>query len=559
MKEISKITHKVDFCVVGGGMAGVCAAISAARHGAKVVLMQDRPMLGGNASSEIRMWICGAHGKDRRETGILEEILLENFYRNTGLKYTVWDTVIYEKVKSEANITLLLNCTCLDAKCENEKIQSVKGWQMTTQTFHTVEASIFADCSGDSILAPLTGADFTFGRESKEVFGEQMAPDVSDEKTMGNSCIIEIRETNSPKQFIKPKWAYTYKNDSDLPEASHNLWSNFWWIEGGGNGDTIKDAEENRDELLKIAYGVWDHFKNQGDHGFENWELDWIGVLPGKRESRRYLGDIVVRQQDVQSGGHFDDVVAYGGWSIDNHDPNGFYHRDGQQDVHEPAESPWGIPYRSLYSRNIDNLMFAGRNISVSHVALSSSRVMATCAVCGQAVGTAAAIATSCNIMPKDIDVHKLQDKLRDDDCMIPFSTRKISDLSKNAEITHEKARTGIERGDDERVILKLNEKVTYTLTSPKKISEVRIVFDSNLNRPYDNMPCRVQLNEEKYKLPKTLVKDFNIIADGKVVFEYKNNRQRLVKIPLDIMASQISLQPIATHGEEFAAIFRLK
>ena len=155
-----------DLCVIGGGLAGMCAAVSAAREGASVVLMHERPVLGGNASSEIRMWICGAQGKNNRETGIIEEIALENLYRNPTKNYAVWDTVLYDFVKREKNITLLLNCSCLDAKCENNKILSVKGWQMTSETFHTVYAKYYADCSGDSILAPLTGAKFMLGREA---------------------------------------------------------------------------------------------------------------------------------------------------------------------------------------------------------------------------------------------------------------------------------------------------------------------------------------------------------------------------------------------------------
>ena len=145
-------THRVDFCVVGGGMAGLCAAVAAARRGAKVALMQDRPVLGGNASSEIRMHVCGAHGKNNRETGILEEIQLGNFYRNPTLNYSIWDSVLYEKVRFEPNITLLLNCSCTSAQMDGPNITSVRGWQLTTETWHTVEAKLFADCSGDSIL-----------------------------------------------------------------------------------------------------------------------------------------------------------------------------------------------------------------------------------------------------------------------------------------------------------------------------------------------------------------------------------------------------------------------
>lgn len=216
-------THKVDLCVVGGGMSGLCAAIAAARNGAKVALMQDRPVLGGNASSEVRMWICGAHGKNRRETGILEEIHLENHYRNPRQNYSIWDSILYEKARFEENITLLLNCSCNDLSMDGHRITSIRGWQSTTYTWHTVEADLFADCSGDSILAPMSGADVRMGRESKAEYGESIPPDKADDKAMGMSLLIQPRETNQPHEFIPPKWANTYETDDDLPHRGHNL------------------------------------------------------------------------------------------------------------------------------------------------------------------------------------------------------------------------------------------------------------------------------------------------------------------------------------------------
>ena len=170
------VVHRADLCVVGGGLAGMCAAIAAARHGVRVALMHDRPVLGGNASSEIRMWICGARGENNRETGIIEEIALENLYRNPLRNYSMWDTVLYDKVRHEDNVALILNCSCTDLQMDGNRIRSVKGWQLTTQTWHTVEADLFADCSGDSILAPLSGAQFRMGREARREFGEDIEP-----------------------------------------------------------------------------------------------------------------------------------------------------------------------------------------------------------------------------------------------------------------------------------------------------------------------------------------------------------------------------------------------
>ncbi|MBQ2255833.1 MAG: FAD-dependent oxidoreductase, partial [Clostridia bacterium] len=222
------LTYTADLCVVGGGLSGLCCAIAAARHGIKVVLVQDRPVLGGNASSEIRMWVCGANGENNREGGIIEELMLENYYQNPGLKFPIWDSVLYEKAMAEPNLTLLLNSSCLDATMDGERIVSIKAWQSNAETFHTVYATYFTDCSGDSILAPLSGAKYTYGREAKSDFGESIPPDAADKKTMGMSCLFQIRETDHPVKFTPPAWAYTYPTDADLPYKSHHKDSNFW-------------------------------------------------------------------------------------------------------------------------------------------------------------------------------------------------------------------------------------------------------------------------------------------------------------------------------------------
>ena len=553
---MKNLSHDVDFCVVGGGLAGLCAAVAAARRGAKVAIMQDRPMFGGNASSEIRMWICGAHGKDNRETGIVEEIMLENYYRNPGCKYPIWDTVVYETAMQEPNIKMFLNCTCIDAQMEGDTIKSVKGWQMTTETYHTINAKYFADCSGDSILAPLTGAKFMLGREAKSDFNERIPPDVADKKTMGMSCLIQFRETPSKVEFIPPEWAYKYPTNDDLPEADHTLTTNFWWIEVGGTQDSIHDTEELRDELLKIAYGVADHVKNHGDHGADNWELEWIGILPGKRESRRYTGKYIITQDHVESGGNTDDIIGFGGWTMDDHFPEGFYYRDGHTTIFHPAPSPWEIPFGSLHSVNIKNLMFAGRNISATHAAMSSSRVMATCAVVGQAVGTAAAmlVLEDAPSSIDDIDIKQLQQMLMFDDCWIPWQQREISPLTKKAAANSEQARNGIDRGDDNCWIGKEGESLVYRFDTPQKLSSIRLIFDSDLNRDYLNMPCSYPLVQPKYKVPATLIKEYKIILsleDGsKKEIHVPNNRQRFVlHQEINAVITAAELVPISTHG----------
>ncbi len=566
-----EIKHEVDFCIVGGGMSGLCAAIAAARHGAKTILMQDRPVLGGNASSEIRMHICGAHGAGMRETGILEEILLKNHYRNAGCNWAIWDSILYEAAKFEPNLTLILNCSCNEAQMDGNRIQSVKGWQGTAETWHTVEAKYFCDSSGDSILAPLSGADFRIGREAKDEYDEDLGRDVADKMTMGLSCLIQGRETDSPKAFIPPDWAYTFKTDEEMNKRGHGIQgTNFWWIEVGGIYDSIHDTEEMRDELLKIAFGVWDHIKNYGDHGAENYELDWIGFLPGKRESRRYLGDHMITQNDVRAEGKFDDLVAYGGWSMDDHHPEGFHHK-GAPTIFHKAPSPFGIPYRSLYSRNVENLFCAGRNISATHMAMSATRVMATCSMMGQAVGTACGIANREGCGPRGVHekhIGELQQTLMADDCYLPWHVRDVADVSKTASLTAPEGdpdalRNGVDRpvGDDTNAWEgSCGTAIEYQLNSDTELDTAHLVFDSNLDRPWKNMPHGVPLGGNDRPVPETMVKAFRLEARtaGKweTVCEEDNNFQRLVKVPLSAKASAVRLTPLATWGAEQARLF---
>ena len=282
--------HQADLCVVGGGMAGLVAAVAAARRGAKVVLVHDRPVFGGNASSEVRMWVCGAHGRHRKETGILEEIQLANLQRNPEGLYSVWDSVLFEFGLMTPGLTSLLNASVNNATMEAGRLTAVDAWQLTTQTWHRVEAAYFIDASGDSILAPLSGAETRVARESREAFGESLAPKSADLCTMGNTLLLQLEETPREQSFSPPAWAYRFDDSTNLPSrVGDGIGHNFWWLELGGLQDTIGDAETIRDELLKTGWGVWDYMKNIGPQAerLRNWRLRWLGSLPGKRENRR--------------------------------------------------------------------------------------------------------------------------------------------------------------------------------------------------------------------------------------------------------------------------------
>ncbi|RKN85381.1 FAD-dependent oxidoreductase [Paenibacillus ginsengarvi] len=391
---------QTQLLVAGGGMSGVAAALAASRNGIRTVLVQDRPVLGGNASSEIRMNVSGSSVRGRaletesRESGIVEEIMLECAVRNPQRCANMLDLILYEKCREEPNLTLMLNACVVGVRMDGSRIVSALVNRESTEHFFDIEAELFADCTGDGRLGFEVGAQYTTGREAASEYGESFASDDRDVYRLGSSLLFTTKDMGRPMPFVPPKWIRRF-TEEDLRFRSHPTWEyGYWWVEYGGMRDTIKDNESIRDELLAIMLGVWDHIKNSGFHPeSENWALDWFGFVPGKRESRRFIGQHMLRQSDLEQAVDFPDTVAYGGWSMDIHHPGGIEATKEKPNIHPYTPYMYGIPLRSLVSTNIANLLFAGRNISATHVAFSSTRVMATCALMGEALGTYAALA----------------------------------------------------------------------------------------------------------------------------------------------------------------------
>lgn len=587
---LERKTLTADLCVVGGGMAGICAAIAAARGGASVVLMQERPVLGGNASSEIRMWVCGAHGENNRETGIIEEIALENLRRNPTKNFYIWDTVLYDFVLREKNITLLLNCACMDAVVEegnladgrDRRITSVTGYQMTTQRFIEVRAAHYADCSGDSILAPLTGALYREGREGKHDFGEPTYVESPDKLHMGMSCLIQGRETDRPVAFTPPPFSLklTERDFRHRSPSMDSSYENFWYLELGGNRDAIGDTEEVAGDLRALAMGTWDYVKNSGRYNADNWELEFFGFLPGKRESRRMVGEYIITANDLLENTRFPDTVAYGGWPIDDHYPDGFYH-EGRPNTNILPERPYSVPYRALYSKNVENLFFAGRNISMTHFAMSSMRVMATCALLGQAVGTAAALATRYGLTPHGVytqRLEELQSALMDADCFLPAMARPVGEVCRRAVLVDKNGAPvangdALKNGQDRPNIhygttacglsIPNGEGVEYRFDTPTAVESVHLTFDSDLDRttlPGDKCEqehatrANVRLDSPQFHLPLTLCKAFRLEADTpdgvEVLLDVDGNALRAyhVKVGRDDITA-IRLIPLENYG----------
>lgn len=540
-------THELscDVLVAGGGPAGVPCAIAAARGGATVVLCQDRSVLGGNASSEVRMHIVGANGTGRfdrgqplrteaREGGIIEEIRLEAAVRNPQRSASMFDLILYEKCRAEPNLTLLLNTAVTGvslAPDNSRQIDLALAERPSTEDRFRIRARVFVDCTGDGRLGYEAGAPLMRGRESRDQFGESLAGETADSFQLGSTILLTARKHDRPMPFVAPRWVRTFtRHDLRLrlyavpgdEDPAHEY--GYWWAEWGGTLDTIKQNEVIRDESLAITLGIWNHIKNgppgtlpgEDPFGASHWALDWLGFLPGKRESRRFIGQHVLTQNDVQHSRAFADAIAYGGWALDLHPPQGVDAPDEPPCQQHEVDWLYDIPLRCCVSRDLDNLMFAGRNISASHVAFSSTRVMATCAVVGQGVGTAAAIAAKRGLPPGKLADHDdaiqaiAQQLLRDDAYLIGRCHDEPSDLAKSARITASSSQPG---GEPEQVVTGHTRSVHGERGAPPdrncpgshrwmsdpatglpawiqldweypvQLSEVRLIFDTGLHR----------------------------------------------------------------------------
>lgn len=446
-----------DLVVVGGGIAGTTAAISAARNGVKVALVHERSMLGGNSSSEVKLVpenIAG-HRAWVKEMGIHDEFHTEERVRDhqvgrEGLMNCHWDLVLYEKVILEPNITLFLNThmhrvTMRDAG----RIDSVYCIQLGSERTFTLRASLFLDATGDGVLAHRAGAECRWGREARSEYGEEAAPETPDEKKMGSTLFFRAVDTGRPVHFVRPEWAAEFPTEDDLYKRGHShVEGGYWWIEVGTPYHQIHDNNAITHEALRQLLGVWDHIKNRGDHGAGNYGLEFVGWWPYKRECRRIMGDYVITQQHIQDPKPLDDAVAYGAWSIDIHTQGGVLARDqipcpplrSDEYWDEVSTYPYGIPLRALYSKNVENLMMAGRPISCSYVGFSSSRVLSTGCIVGQAAGVAAAVCTQRGTTPRIVarqHAREVQQLILRQDGHIPGVLNEDSnDLARQAKVS---------------------------------------------------------------------------------------------------------------------------
>ena len=602
-----------DIVVVGGGMAGLCAAISAARHGANVALVHARPVLGGNASSEIRIHISGADQSlrqtDYAESGLLYELMLENKSRNDTFNYSIWDMVLFEAAKNEKNLTVYLNCPMFDCSVDGDIITSISCFQETTELTLKISAPLFVDATGNGTLGYFAGADYTQGSESNKEYGEPHAPDQPNNERMGNTILMKAVDTGHPVKYEPPAFAKkltehqlryrvhskTMKVDASMapdPEEWLRLSAcscaavdyGYWWLELMGDGDDIiPDYEKIRDDLMAYAYGLWDHIKNGGQHGAENFALEWVGALPGMRESRRLLGDYVLNECDILEHRQFDDAVAYGGWCVDLHAPHGLLDFDVLPSDCHHFTGVYTIPYRSYYSRNIRNLFLAGRDISTSKLGLASTRILGCCAVGGQAVGTAAALCVKYNVLPRELAPHipEVQQLILKDDGFLPnILNQDEKDFARKATFTASSAKAngapqnvvnGVSRklGDETNAWISdglsaEGETLCMKLDAPRTISELRLTFDSNFAYPIRVTMSANRQAQQRIGVPPELVKNYTITAfrNGKAVYtkEIKDNHQRhnVVAIP-PTECDAVEFRFTATNGAADVTVYEVR
>ena len=400
------LAGEYDLVVVGAGIAGMSAAVSAARLGCKVALLNDRLVIGGNNSSEIRVHLGG-----RIEAGPYKELgnLQKEFGPTRGGNAQPAD--YYEDQKKmdwllkEKNVSLFTNYRAIAVEKEGDRITTVIAKHIETGEEKRFEAPLFSDCTGDGTIGYLAGADYRMGRESRDEFGESTAPEQADKMTMGASVQWYSEDTKKPSSFPQFEYGVDF-NEKNCEKVTMGEWT---W-ETGMNYDQIKDFERIRDYGLMVVYSNWSYLKKEMKENdvYKNRKLAWVAYISGKRESRRLMGDYILKEEDLRKHVVHEDGSAASTWSIDLHypDPKNTENFPGQEFKSIAKHIniyPYPIPYRCLYSRNIDNLFMAGRNISVTHVALGTVRVMRTTGMMGEVVGMAASICKKYQVNPRAV------------------------------------------------------------------------------------------------------------------------------------------------------------
>lgn len=591
-----------DVVVVGAGPAGMAAAVAASRGGARTALVHDRSVLGGNGSAEVGIHTNGSGDfqPNSRETGLVEEVNLLN-----PTEAGRWLTRGYEiQTAGEKNLSVFTDERVTGVEKSGEALTGIVSRNTRNGLRTRFRGRVFIDCTGDGWVAFYAGARCMFGNDGQAAFGEKDATEKPDRLTMsGCLCFFKHEMRDRPVPFETPAWAHRLPADFSRVEV-YGL-SMPWWLEHPGDIDDLADAEFARDELIRWNFGYWGWLKN-------NWEkrdtaacaeLVSVPFVNGRRESRRIVGDYVLREDDLASGRVFDDAIGHGGWSMDLHDPLGMTRNygDGWNCFHENVKL-YTIPFRSLCCADVPNLMMAGRCISASRLAFGSLRVGGTCAVGGQAAGTAAALCVARGLSPRELGaahIRDLQRQLVRDDQYIPGLTcDDPGDLARAANVTASSAQDGMiyemahrpwgfgfaepVPGPDARHfrahgacppavidgVARIVDNVAHAWVSdetcdqpqwvrldwekPVVLSQVRLVFDTNL-----------ALGEVRH-YPKELVRSYavEVLADGEwrtVAEDDANILRHRIHDFAPVKASALRLTVRATYGAVSARVFEIR
>ncbi|MEX0988127.1 MAG: FAD-dependent oxidoreductase [Bacteroidales bacterium] len=393
-----------DMVVVGGGLAGISAAVASARLGLKTVLIQNRPVLGGNNSSEVRVHQVGSVDHNLYPAlGNIVRNMNDNHPPNAAEGHKFKDELKLEIVQQEPNLDFFLNTHVNWLEISNGNIERVYATNTKTGQQHVFHGRYFADCTGDGTLGAMAGADYRYGRESREETGEPGAPEKADSLTMGSSNLWRSVKLDAESDFPEVPWALQFNDDYYIDDTIGT-----WRWESGFDRDIIHEAEFIRDHNLRAIYGNWSYLKNNLPEKYAQYKLEWVGYVSGKRESRRLIGDVILSELDFINNVKYDDAAVTVTWGIDIHFADTLNSRyfPGEEFISwydHPQHEPYHMPYRCLYSRNINNLFMAGRNISVTHLGLGSPRVMRTGGVMGEVVGMAASVCVKHDCTPRDV------------------------------------------------------------------------------------------------------------------------------------------------------------